>query len=354
MNNLSMALVFVFMVSLFSAACVSPPVSTSAPSGQPAPAAAPATSTQSQESLNAMYARSPYIVEPTNFAWPRTVKDWSGQTIVIKEKPQRIVMLSLGFEETSLALVAPERIAAVSTFVAEPYSNIADVASGIKARVTRDPETILALRPDLVITYHLTKPELMKQLRDAGLTVVQIDGGEKLLDPAYGFVPQVLTLAYIYGEDQRGAVLVSQMQEHLDLLGKQAAADGTKPRVLYFSGKYMAGADTNLDWIIRAAGGINVAAEAGVNKWQPVSEEAIIKLAPDYIMFSNEYEDKTLATNPNLASVPAIKARQLVGVPDRYLSTLSPWNIRGVEELAKAIHPKAFSGITVAPFNPAR
>ncbi len=172
-----------FALLLLAAACSPAPTAAPAPTtpqATPTPSTA-STATQNQANLSALYAKSPYIVDPANFSWPRTVKDMSGAAIQIGEKPQRIVALSLGFEEISLALVAPTRMAAVSTFVSEPYSNITGAAASIKARVTRDPETILAIHPDLVIAYHLTKPELVKQLRDAGLTVVQIDGGEKSL-----------------------------------------------------------------------------------------------------------------------------------------------------------------------------
>ena len=178
------------LIAFITAALVFLALSCSKAPAAPATAPQPAKPTasqaaQSQPSLGTLYAQSPYIVEPANFSWPRTVKDFSGQTVQIKQAPQRIVTLSLGFDEITMSLVQPERIAALTAFAGESYSNIADIAPSVKGRITRDPETIISVHPDLVVAYHLNLPELVKQPRDAGLTVVQIEGGEKLLDPAY-------------------------------------------------------------------------------------------------------------------------------------------------------------------------
>jgi len=51
------------------------------------------------------------------------------------------------------------------------------------------------------------------------------------------------------------------------------------------------------------------------------------------------------SNNPALSLVDAISNQQVYGVERKYVSNLSHWRIRGVEEVAKILWPDKFAGV---------
>jgi iron complex transport system substrate-binding protein len=99
-----------------------------------------------------------------------------------------------------------------------------------------------------------------------------------------------------------------------------------------------------MDGIIRRAGGINVAAESGISGTKQISLESIIAMNPDTIVIPGppaKYPEAfaQVTANPALASVPAVVNKRIFSVTDTYLFTLSQWNVRAMEELARLLYP---------------
>ena len=59
-----------------------------------------------------------------------------------------------------------------------------------------------------------------------------------------------------------------------------------------------------------------------------------------------------LLAAPALAGVPAVASGQVVVVQPRYYTTLSHWNVRGIEETARLLYPDRFAGVSFADFAP--
>ena len=57
-----------------------------------------------------------------------------------------------------------------------------------------------------------------------------------------------------------------------------------------------------------------------------------------------------LTSSPALAEVPGVKNGQIFYVLPRYHTTLSHWNVRGVENLAALLYPSAFEGVVFEEF----
>lgn len=331
------------------AACSAPaPTATNAP-----PTAIPTATSVAANPFASVAA----IVDPTNHGWPRQVKSGDG-IVTIQSKPSRVHTISLGHDEITYGLVPPERIVAVAKYTQDPqYSNVAGLAKGA-ATVGREPEQIIAQRPDVVIASRLTKPDFMQALRNAGITVVQSD----LDNTMENRVRDILLLGYILGEEARATELAAEVQgRHASLQAAvRAIPASARPRVLpltsYSDKIYTAGRNSTEGSIVDAAGGINVAAEAGLDRNPTISTEGIISMHPDIIVIP-EPEDaaapfkKQLLANPALADVPAIKQGRIYILPPRLYTTLSFWNVRGAEELAKTLFPDRFAGSAYAPFS---
>lgn len=290
----------------------------------------------------------PGIVDPTNTDWPREVEGLNG-LVSIGAKPARIHTVSLGHDEVTYALVPADRVVAVGTYTQLPeYSNVASLAQKVVG-IGRDPEQIVAQAPDIVIASPYTKKDLIQALENAGIVVVQTQLHN---DPA-GRIQDILLMGYLYGEEERALVLAAEVRgRHRDLLnfvrGKPVEV---RPRVLAltsFSDKlYVAGIGSTEGNIIETAGGVNVAAEAGIERNTTTSLEGVVAMSPEIIIITqpadgaNEFKQQLLATEA-LAEVPAIKLDRVYTVDPKLFTTLSFWNIRGAEELAKILWPDEF------------
>ncbi len=302
------------------------------------------------------FAHVSAIGDSENRGWPRTVFGLNGQ-VTIREKPQRIVTLSVGHDEVSFGLVPAERIVAVGRYTRQPFqSNVATLARD-HAVIGREPESVVASRPDLVVASRFTSPELVAAIGRTGITVLQVDFPNTIR----GRLDDILLLGYAFGEEARAVALASEVAvryEQLRTLVAQNAASAP-PRVAsltsYGSNIFTAGILSTEGLIIEAAGAINVAAEAGLSGNPPISLEGIVALAPDVIIIpqprdgADRFRDELLR-HEAIAYVPAIRQRRVYPVAPNYFTTLSFWNVRGAEVLAALVWP-ALENRTWPPFH---
>ncbi len=285
--------------------------------------------------------RKTQIIERTA-GFPRKIQAVNG-IVEIRALPQRIHTLSVGYDEITFRLVDPGRIAAVGQSTADPnLSNVADLAAPLP-KVGRDAEQILALRPDLVVASPFADKDLVRQLMNAGITVAVTD----LVSAVNGDAENIRLLAYLYGEEARGEALVAEVEARLAKVDAVVARHRTETqsRVLFLQNNaYVSGSGSTGDGIITRAGGVNVAAAAGITGTKQISAESIIALNPDYIVLDGTPETNPagfgqVTRNSALADIPAVKNHRVVGIRGTYLSTLSQWNVRGIEELVNILYP---------------
>jgi ABC-type Fe3+-hydroxamate transport system substrate-binding protein len=286
-------------------------------------------------------ARSPrlaHIVEPrvAPGVFPRTVHDLTGD-IVIPSKPMRIHTLSVGFDEITLQLVDPSRIAAIGTVTANPdYSNVTDIASLIPLKIGRDAEQILSAAPDLVVASPFADPNLLQALRNTGVPVVVAD----LVSSIDGQADNVRFLAYLYGEEGRGEAVAQDIQAHIARLNALTARHPRAewPRALVLSAGHplnAAGSGTTEEGVLTLAGLRNAAAEAGVVGNRDISLEVLPKLQPDLVIVTEANPEKPTL----LPTLPAIDTRRVMVMKTSLLNTLSQWNLVGADQLHEAGYP---------------
>ena len=292
----------------------------------------------------------PGIVDPSNHSFPRDVEGLNGR-VTIKTKPQRIVTLSVGHDEMTYALVPASRVAGVNINTkTSDYSNVADISASAPS-ISSDPESILSVRPDVMVTSAFFPVDKIAALGKTGLAVVQTD----LRNDSKSRIDNILLLGYIYGEEARAVAFAQEVQQRYDALEaivqKHPAAQ--RLRVLStarFADKiYTAGKESTEGGIIDAAAGINSAAEAGLTRNPAISMESIVAMKPDVIIItqpsdSGEPFKQELLKAAALQDVPAIKSGRVYVVSSTFFTTLSFWNLRGAEELAKLLWPQDFPG----------
>ena len=318
------------------------PTATAAPTeaATPEPTPEPTPAARSLEGVRG-------IVDPTNTGWPREVEGLNG-VISIPAKPLRIITASVGHDEMTLAIVPSERLVAVGGATKnETYSNVAHLVQE-KAEISRDPEVIIAQSPDVVVTSPFFPIEVVEALIRAGIPVIQTE----LEQGPEARINAILLMGYIYGEEERASEFADEVQERYDALVAITSAKEPKPRVLaltqYSDTLWVAGERSTEGGVILAAGGLNAAGEAGVTGNQTTSLEGVIAMAPDIIIipqpvaFGAEEFRQSLLEHEALAELPAIKNGAVFVVESKHFTTLSYWNIRGAEDLARMLWPDDF------------
>ena len=314
--------------------------STPTPAGTPEPTPTPAPAARSLEGV-------PGIVDATNSGWPREVEGLNG-IVSIPAKPVRIITASVGHDEMTLALVPNERLVAVGGATKnETYSNVASLVQE-KAEISRDPELIIAQSPDVIVTSPFFPIELVEALQRAGIPVIQTE----LEQGPEARINAILLMGYIYGEEERAFAFADEVQARYDALVDVTSVKEPKPRVLaltqYSDTLWVAGGSSTEGGVITVAGGLNAAEDAGITSNQTTSLEGVIAMAPDIIIipqpvaFGAEEFRQSLLETEALAELPAIKNGAVFIVESRHFTTLSYWNIRGAEDLARMLWPDDF------------
>ena len=290
----------------------------------------------------------PGIVDPTNLSWPRQVEGLNG-IVEIPAKPRRVITASVGHDEMVLAIVPNERLVAVGGATQnQTYSNVADLVQE-KPEISRDPETIIAQHPDVVVTSPFFSMDGVEALTRVGIPTIQT----QLDHDAEVRINNILLLGYILGEEARALEFADEVRDRYEGLIAVTAEKQNKPRVLaltsYADDLWVAGANSTEGSVIEAAGGANAAADQGVEGNQTTSLEGVIAMNPDIIIIAQPIEfgaeefRERLRSEQALQEIPAIRDDRVHVVESKHFTTLSYWNIRGAEDLARILWPDDFS-----------
>ena len=120
-----------------------------------------------------------------------------------------------------------------------------------------------------------------------------------------------------------------------------------RPRVLYYSpGGYTTGAGTLVNEKIERAGGENVVASYGMAGPAHLSVGLLVALDPEVILMPrwNAAVDPTrsIADSAIWRNVRAVGEGKVIAIDSKWLTSVSPDGVRGVEEIARVLHAEAF------------
>jgi iron complex transport system substrate-binding protein len=270
-------------------------------------------------------------------AYPKSLLDPLGERVVLKAPPRRIVSIALADDEMLLDLVPPERLVGLTPYVDDPATSVSAIhAPAGAARVVEDEaEALLALQPDLVVSAGYTRSEPLVLLEAAGIPVIGT-GAHATLE---GVLSALTTLGDAVGEPNRARALVGSLRARIAAVS--ARPRPARPtRVLLWDGGYTYGAGTLQDDILRRAGGMNVASEAGMRGPVPLTEEAAVALAPDVLVVPitdgalRSRAPELVGDAPVWRAVGAVQRGQVYGVPRAWMGSVSQHAVRALEAVA--------------------
>jgi iron complex transport system substrate-binding protein len=260
---------------------------------------------------------------------------------------QRIVSLVPALTEMLFAIGAGPQVIAVSSF--DDYLPETKALPRVGALLDPDVERILALRPDLVLTYG-SQGSLEAQLASAGIrTFSYRHGGIQAI------FETMRELGAATGHSASALSKVTELEAQLEAV-KAKVRDRSKPRTLLVFGRqpgslqplYVSGGTGFLHDMLEAAGGINVFADITRESVQPSREtlitrapEVILEVSPTRQISAMDAVQERAVWSP-LASVPAVKSGRIYFLYGDYLVVPGPRVGLATETFARALHPDAF------------
>lgn len=232
---------------------------------------------------------------------------------------ERIIPLDGDVAEIVFALGLGDRV--VATDLSATYPPAADALPQIGYQRALSAEPILAFEPTLVIgTDDAGPPEAIADLERAGVAVAIVPSPADATGPG----TKIRAVAELLGVPERGDELADAVEEAIESV-VPLGADGTSSRPLRVAMLYLRGATTQLvlgegssiDWLIDAAGAVNVAAEMGIADSAEITAEALLAAAPDVLLVTEDGLASVggidgLLAMPSVAGTPAAAARAVL------------------------------------------
>jgi len=248
--------------------------------------------------------------------------------------PQRVVSLNLCTDQLVALLLPPERIAALSFLSRDPeLSYVADRAQGLPV-VRNSAEEILALAPDLVLTGAHTAQSTAALLKARGIPVLEVEMADDFDEVRH----QLRQVASALGVPERGAELLAEMDRRLAGAAPTGPAQDRRLRALNLApGGFTAGAGTQFDAVLRAAGFLNDAAARGLTGYGFLALETVAAHPPDLLIANTEPKEHPsladrLLKHPVLDRILPAGAR--VRIPGSLWTCAGPFMAEAVTRLA--------------------
>ncbi len=210
-------------------------------------------------------------------------------------------------------------------------------------------ETMLSLGPTVaLLAGRQTRPEIVGQLEDAGVTVHFFADDVASLD----LVPQRIgTIGEILGREAEAVALSARFTSDLAEAKAFAEEATTRPKGLFIlSGggrpTVVAGGDTHIALLIALAGAENVT--GGISYFKPMSQEAMLAAAPEFILVNQEGLDlsggvPTALKAPGALLTPAGQNGNVFAIPNGLLQGLGLNSPKAIRAIASHIHPELSS-----------
>jgi len=278
----------------------------------------------------------------------KEVVDDYGRAVRIPQPVQRIVSLAPSLTETIYALGLQDRLVGDTDYCDYP----ADAQKKTKVGGTINPnlEQIVALRPDLVlVTKNLNHIETVQALDNLGLASYATD-----THTVQGIISSTERLADILGVSEAGASLGADLEHRLADL--QQRLSGIPPRrvlfVVWSDPLISVGKDTFIGDALRWAGASSIVESA--QDWPQMNLEEVVRLQPEFLVFAAAHGDSveasfdSLAERPGWRGLDAVRQRHFAIISDA-VNRPAPRIVSAIEELARQLHPEAFSGPSEEP-----
>ena len=285
---------------------------------------------------------------------PITVTDDSGKSVTLKAPAKRIVSLAPANTEIAFALGAGDKMVGGTTY--DDYPAAAKSLPKIGDFNNPNVEKVVDQAPDLVLASGGIQAVLRNKFEKLGIPVFVVD--PQTLDQV---MADLTKLGRLMGASDKAAEVVASMKATIksvqdkialyfarsDIPPEQAKTVKFKPTVffeVYPKPLMTAGNNTFINDLITLAGGVNIGATAGPG-YPTFSSEVLFEKNPDvYIApLGNGASPAQISARPGYKALKAVKEGHVYTIEDNLVVRPGPRLAQGLVEIAKMIHPEAFT-----------
>lgn len=253
--------------------------------------------------------------------------------------PNRIVCLTEETVETIYLLGEEDRIVGVSGYAVRP-ARVRREKPRVSAFTSADIPKILALEPDLVLTFSDLQADIAAELIRAGIAVVAYNQRN-----IAGILAMIRHLGATIGQAQRADALAKDYEQRLEEVAGSVAG---KTRPLVYFEEWDDPMISGIKWVselIEIAGGRETfpkKAEGAAARDRIVSADAVISAAPDVILASwcgKKVRPEKIAVRPGWQSVPAVRNNRIVEIKSPLILQPGPAALTdGLDAIVQALH----------------
>lgn len=245
--------------------------------------------------------------------------------------PQRIVSLSPSTTEILFSLGLQDRVVGVTSYCDYPpeaaqIRKVGDAVTSI--------ETVISLKPDLVVGHSFVNAQALDSLRAQRLHVLGVNP-KTLRDIARS----VENIAAACGVADRGKKLASEMLKDIQSIRNLITPAASRPVLLFVvqtDPLYVAGPRTFVDEMINLCGGIN-AGRSLETEFNIMSDEAAIEAAPDFILVTHPSSLEFFKSAPAWKTVRAVTHNRVVLVDGDLFTRPTLRTVKGLKQMASII-----------------
>jgi len=253
--------------------------------------------------------------------------------------PERIVCLTEETVETLYLLGEERRIAGVSGYAVRP-PQVRREKPRVSAFISADFEKIVALEPDLVLTFSDLQADIAAELIRRNIAVHAFNQRD-----VAGIFAMIRTLGALVGATDKAEALAVSLEDRLDEVREQAEQLPRRPRV-YFE-EWDEPMISGLKWVselIEAAGWIEVFPQLAAHKNAKdriVGREAVIAAAPDIIIGSwcgKKFVPSKVKARMGFAAIPAVRDNELHEIKSALILQPGPAALTdGLDQLVRIV-----------------
>jgi iron complex transport system substrate-binding protein len=279
---------------------------------------------------------------------PVTITGDDGAEVTVTDT-SRVIPANGDIAEVVFALGLGDSV--VATDVSATYPPEADALPEVGYQRTLLAEPMLGFDPTVIVANpDAGPPEVLDQMRDAGVPVVVLDYPHDLS----GAAAKIRLVSVALGVPARGEALARRVTAAIDSARDEAArrveaagGDRLRAAFLYLRGQnvqQVGGRGSGADALIEAAGAVDMGTEMGIDEFGPLTDEALIEAAPDVLVVTTTGLESVggvdgLVEMPAIAGTPAGRDRRVVAVDDQLLLGLGPRTGDALAHLVDGLHP---------------
>lgn len=262
--------------------------------------------------------------------------------------PQRIVCLTDETTETLYLLGEQDRIVGVSAYAVRPVE--AREKPRVSAFKNANFEKILALRPDLVLTFSDVQAEIAGELIRRGATVMAFN--QRSIAEIF---EMIAVLSRIVGRQAEGEALTNELRRGLDAITESAKRFKRRPRV-YFE-EWGDPLISGIEWVeelVEIAGGEPVFPElrkCGKAQDRVVNAAEVVARDPEVILASwcgKRVKTEEIVARAGWGQISAVRDGHVYEIPSTCILQPGPASLtEGVRQIHQVLAHVA--GVQVAP-----